>query len=86
MSATEGLDKAKLNTARHEFITRVALMQEEAGRLGLFKTMHSLHDANRAGDFELAEILERDRKAELAAEKSTSSAAARSREREPGLS
>ncbi len=86
MSGTDGLDKAKLNTARHDLIVRVAQMQEEAGRLGLFKTMHSLHEANRAGGFELAEILENDRKAKLAAKKTASSAATRSREREPGLS
>jgi len=40
-----------------DFANRLSLLQDEAGRLGLFKTMHILHEASRAAGFELTDIL-----------------------------
>lgn len=42
---------------RCDFMSRLALLQVEAGRLGLFKTMQVLHEASRVAGFELADLM-----------------------------
>lgn len=42
-----------------DYLSRLSLFQAEAGKLGLFKTMHALHEANRVGGSELAEHVEK---------------------------
>ena len=41
---------------RHEFVTKLPLIMVEAGRLGLFQTMHCLHEAVQKSGYELAEL------------------------------
>ena len=46
------------NRLRHNFITRLVNMKDEAGRLGLYRTMHALDNATREVGYEMVDILE----------------------------
>ena len=48
MSPTD-MDKTR------DFIRRLVSMKDEAGRLGLFKTMHAMDEATRAVGYEFAD-------------------------------
>lgn len=74
MSRTSGQAKQPTIGDRQDFLPRLSLLQAEAGQLGLFKTMHALHEANRVGGFELAAAIEADMKAATVKEAGRSSA------------
>lgn len=40
---------------RSEFIQRLPVVMHEAGRLGLWKTMHALHEVIQTAGWEMAE-------------------------------
>ncbi len=45
---------------RKEFASRLTLVMNEAMRLGLYRTMHKLHDAVREVGWELADIAKKE--------------------------
>lgn len=45
---------------RHDLVTWLPLVMSQAGKVGLYKTMHALHEAVRMAGWELAEKMEKE--------------------------
>lgn len=45
---------------RHDFVRWLPLIMSQAGKVGLYKTMHTLHEAVRVAGWELAERMEKE--------------------------
>lgn len=48
--------------ALRDFANQLALMKHKAGELGLLKTMHAMEPATQAIGWEIAEMLDKERK------------------------
>jgi hypothetical protein len=48
--------ESKIRGARREFCMELPVIMNKAGALGLYRTLHALHEAVRAVGYEVAEL------------------------------